>query len=180
MALVEFNQNKIKLITDYRRSFETNGSITNKLSAHSGTSSIILQPMKFKMIGPIQHKCNLANIHPVPPLVMVGLESCAPGSTLPNSHDCSTILHMEDLSLLTLLSNCYGQVAGESKESEELAGILGLGGYLKTMSEVPPFFKPVSIDAQIFYILVVNYNKIQLALSLWWQINVSREKTGLF
>ena len=174
LALVEFNQNKIKLITDYRRSFETIGSITNKLSAHSGTSSIILQPMKFKMIGPIQHKCNLANIHPVPPLVMLGLESSAPSSSLPNSQDCSTILHMEDLSLLPLLSNRYGQVAGESKESEELAGILGLGGYLKTMSEVPPFFKPVSIDTQKFYILVVNYNKIQLTLSLrWWAIPVN-------
>jgi hypothetical protein len=169
LALIEYDQNNIKLLTDLRRVFETTVSITDKLIIHSGASSITLQPLKFKIIGPIHHKCKLA-IQSVPPLVIVGLQSCTNSPDISNSQECSTISYTEDLSLIPLLTNYYGRVAGDS-ESEELVERLGLDGYLKPTSTVPPFIKPVSIDTEKFYVLAINYNQTKLTFGLrWWAI----------
>ncbi|HTH21378.1 MAG TPA: DUF6519 domain-containing protein [Nitrososphaeraceae archaeon] len=171
LALVKYDQNGIKLVTDYRNVFDTAASITNKLSANSGTLSIILQPMTFKIFGPIQHKCNSVNRNQAPPLVMLGLESYNSNTSLPTMTASNTVLHMDDLSTLTLISDRYGHIVADSDESEQFAKILGLDASLKPLSNIPPLFKPVLIDSLKFYILALNLSKIELKLNLkWWAI----------
>ena len=116
-------------------------------------------------IGPIHHKCNLAKNQSVPPLVIVRLQSYTNSPDIPNSQECSTTSYTEDLSPVPLLTNCYGRVAGDS-QSEELMKRLGLDGYLEPTSTVPPFFKPVSIDTEKFYVIAINYNQTKLTFGL--------------
>jgi len=174
LGLLEFNQNRIKLVTDYRKVFDTAISITSKQYTNSGTTSIIVQPKSYKIIGPIHHKCNSVNRNRSPPLVMLGLESYNSTSGISNMPDRSTVLHMDHLSLLTLLSDRYGQVVSDSKESVRLVNALGLDGSLKPLSTFPPFFKPILIDSEKFFILVANFSSNEMEFSLrWWAIAVN-------
>ena len=59
----------------------------------------------------------------------------------------NTVLHMDDLSLLALISDRYGHIVTDSDESEQFAKTLGLDASLKPLSVVPPLFKPVLIDS---------------------------------
>ena len=171
LALVEFEQNRTKLVTDYRNAFDTIVSITNKLCVDSGTLSIILQPTKFKIIGPIHHKCSSIDKHGSPPLIMLGLSSNNSKSGVPNMPDSSTVLHQDDLSFLAPMLDRYGKIDADSTESEQLAKILGLDRWLKPLCIIPPLFKPVLIDSQKFYILVINLSKTDLKLNIkWWAI----------
>lgn len=174
LALIELDQKQIKLVTDYRNVFDPTVSNTSKLCTDSGTTSIILQPMAFKIIGPIHHKCHSVNRNQAPPLVMLGLESYNSNTSLPKMTASNTVLHMDDLSLLTLISDRYGHVVADSDESEQFAKTLGLDASLKPLSIVPPLFKPVLIDSHKFYILALNLSKIELKLNLrWWAITAN-------
>jgi Family of unknown function (DUF6519) len=172
LALIELDQKQIKLVTDYRKVFDTTVSNTSKLCTDSGTTSIVLQPRRYKIIGPIQHRCNSVHRDLVPPLVIIGSESVVSNS---NEPDHKTVLHMGDISTLALLSDHYGRVVADSKESEQMANALGLDGSLKPTSTFPPFFKPILIDSEKFFVLVANISEIELNLNLrWWAITANR------
>jgi len=173
LALIELDQKQIKLVTDYRNVFDPTVSNTSKLCTDSGTTSIILQPRRYKIIGPIHHRYNSVNGDQVPPLVIIGSESYVSNSNKP---DDKTIIHMGDLSTLTFLSDQYGQVIADSKESEQIVNALGLDGSLKPTSNFPPFFKPILIDSEKFFVFVANFSEIELNINLrWWAITVNTD-----
>jgi hypothetical protein len=172
LALIELDQKQTKLVTDYRKVFDTTVSNTSKLCTDSGTTSIILQSMRYKIIGPIHHMCDSVNKDQVPPLVIIGAERHISNSNKP---DDKTVLHMGDLSSLAFLLNHYGQVIPDSEKSEQIVNALGLDGYLKPTSTFPPFFKPILIDSEKFFVFVANFSERELNINLrWWAIAANK------
>ena len=185
LALIQKENKNIKLLSDLRHFFSSNTVLTTHRYAHSGMCSDTVEAGAFKIIGPIYHNASetVTTTKSIPPAIILGKIDTKHADKEEDISDLNTsvndtrnqVRHMEDFVLLTVLNKQYGFVPKEDHQNPSgLTTELGLDRYLDENNSIKPmFFRPVYIDLQKFYILVVNYDNSQPHQFIkirWWAI----------
>jgi hypothetical protein len=141
----------------------------------------------YKIAGPFYHDVDAIKESTAPPSILLGETNV----DRTNVNIAETVRQMEDLTLMSILNKQYGVPREYSDKDLSKSQGLGLDDLLDRDDPTPPvpiLFKPVSVDMEKFFVLLVNYNKspTQIAWDEWrtlaglraGQVAAGRNKDG--
>ena len=126
------------------------------LKVHSGLISEEISAETYKIIGPIYHDIEKSTSS-APPVIMLGETNVEPVDVYIKER----VMQIGDFNLLSLLNKEYGITLADPANTLDLPKESELRDLLtnKNSERTPIFFKPIQIDKEKFYVLLVNHRK---------------------